>query len=365
MFGIVMALLGTLFGMAEMRERLHVDLAEQANLFLLLFAGISAATVVAGPLIDSSGHKPILAAASILVALAMAGFSSVHSFAGSALSAALLGLGGGGLNTATNAVVSDAYGEKRGPMLNLLGIFYGIGALFIPLLTAVLAGHFSPIQLLWFCAWLAVLCAILFLAIAFPPSAAVQGFSWRETPKVARYPGVILLALLLFCQSGNEASIGGWTSTFAGTMGIGSRTATLLLAEYWATLMCGRLLAARLLARFEKTSLVLASGVCAVAGSGLLLAGKSLPVLAVAVAVIGFSYAGIFPTVLAIAGDSYRKMAGTVFGLLFSVALLGGMSFPWVVGQLSWRLSIRQGMLVPLLSAVGICALAYRLSKER
>lgn len=359
MFGVVMALLGTLFGIVEMRERLHVDLAGQANMFLLLFVGIFAATAIAGPLIDSSGHKPVLAASSILVALAMAGLASVHSFRGSALFAVVLGLGGGGLNTATNAAVSDAYGERRGPMLNLLGIFYGIGALCIPLLAAVLAAHFSLIQLLWSCVCLAVLCAILFFAIAFPPPAASQEFSWQQAVTVARYRGVVLLAFLLFCQSGNEASIAGWTSTYASSMGIGSRAATLLLAEYWATLMCGRLLTASLLTRLEKTSLVLASAAGAVAGASLLLLAKSLPAMAVAVAVIGFSYAGIFPTVLAIAGDSHKKMAGTVFSLLFSVALLGGMLFPWAVGQLSWKMDTWHGMLMPLLGAVGISAIAY------
>ena len=142
-FGIVMAVLGTLFGLPEMRARLMIDLAQQGNVFLLLYVGILLATLVVGPVIDTIGNKVVLVASSVLVAAGMAGLAYAHSFGGAAIPAVLLGLGGGGLNTSTNVLVSDLYGEKRGPMLNLLGIFYGIGALCIPLLAAVIAGHFA------------------------------------------------------------------------------------------------------------------------------------------------------------------------------------------------------------------------------
>jgi FHS family glucose/mannose:H+ symporter-like MFS transporter len=133
-FGIVMAVLGTLFGLPAMRERLKIDLAQQGNVFLFLYVGILLATLVAGPVIDSIGNKVILVTSAALVASGMAGFAYAHSFGSAAMPAVLLGLGGGGLNTSTNALVSNLYGEDRGPMLNVLGIFYGIGALGIPLL---------------------------------------------------------------------------------------------------------------------------------------------------------------------------------------------------------------------------------------
>ena len=365
-FGIVMAVLGTLFGLPEMRARLRIDLAQQGNVFLLLFLGIFLATLVVGPVIDAIGNKLILVVSSLLVALGMAGFAYAHSFTGAAMPAVLLGLGGGGLNTSTNVLVSDLYGEKRGPMLNMLGIFYGIGALCIPLLAAVLAGHFPIASQLLICAGLAGVCAVLFLVLRFPAASAAQSFSWREALGVAKYPGVLALGFLLFCQSGNEASISGWTSTYVGEAGLGARTATLILAGYWAALMAGRLVVARLLKFVGKEQLVLASGVGALLGAGILLTNRSEAMLVAGVLVIGLSYAGVFPTTLAIAGDAYRKMAGTVFGLLFAIALLGGMSFPWAVGQISQALGVRYGMVVPLAGAAGICILAWMvLRRER
>jgi FHS family glucose/mannose:H+ symporter-like MFS transporter len=362
-FGIVMAILGTLFGLPEMRARLGISLAQQGSVFLLLYVGIFVATVVSGPVIDAIGNKVILVVSSALVAAAMAGFVYAHSSAGAAVPGVLLGLGGGGLNISTNALVSDVYGEQRGPMLNMLGIFYGIGALCIPLLTAAIAGHFTIAELLWICAGLAVACAVLFMAMKFPEARAAQSFSWREALQVAKYPGVLAIGFLLFCQSGNEASIAGWTSTYVGATGLGVRAATLVLAVYWAALMIGRLVAAQLLRVVGKAELVLASGVGAAVGAGILLASQGRWMLVAGAAVIGLSYAGIFPTTLAIAGDRYQKMAGTVFGLVFAIALVGGMSFPWAVGQISQAAGVRVGMVVPALGAVGICGLGWKLNR--
>jgi len=364
-FGIVMAILGTLFGLPEMRERLGISLAQQGTIFLLLYAGIFAATLVAGPGIDAIGNKFILVTSSLLVCGAMLGFLYAHSFRTAIGPALVLGLGGGGLNISTNALVSDLYGERRGAMLNVLGIFYGVGALCIPLLAAVIAGHFTIGQLLVICAGLAAACAAVFLSMGFPAPVEAQSFSWREAGRVVRYPGVLLIGMLLFCQSGNEASIAGWTSTYVGETGSGPRVATAVLAVYWGSLMLGRLMAAQLLGFVRKTQLVMASALGAFAGAWILIASQSTLMLLVGAIVIGLSYAGIFPTVLAIAGDAFQKMAGTVFGLLFAIALVGGMTFPWAVGRIAEAVNVRAAMMVPLFGALGICGMAWRIKKGR
>jgi MFS transporter, FHS family, glucose/mannose:H+ symporter len=180
-----------------------------------------------------------------------------------------------------------------------------------------------------------------------------------------RYPGVLVLGFVLFCQSGDEASIGGWTSTYVGEAGFPARTATFILAGYWASLMAGRLLGARILKSVGKEHLVLASGAGALVGAAVLLTNRSAVMLIFGVLIIGLSYAGVFPTVLAIAGDTYTKLAGTVFGLLFAIALIGGMLFPWLVGQISENFGIRFGMIVPLVGAAAICVVAWRLLVTR
>jgi fucose permease len=168
----------------------------------------------------------------------------------------------------------------------------------------------------------------------------------------------LLLGFLLFFESGNEASIGGWTSTYVNGAGYSPRAATLALAAYWAALMLGRILAARMLHALAKSSLVGLSATVSLIGCAILLTAHLFWFFLLGTALIGLSYGPIFPTTLAIAGDRYSKRAGTVFGLLFSIALIGGMLLPWAVGQVSQQFGLRLGMLVPGLGAVGITVLA-------
>ena len=357
-FGIVFAVLGTMFGLAGMRARLGINLAQQGGLFFLLYLGIFLASLIVGPLIDHFGHKVNLLVSSVIVAAAMLGFAFAHSFVAASFAAVLLGLGGGGLNTCTNALVSDLYREQRGPMLNLLGIFFGVGALFVPLLAASIEGLLTIPQLFGLCAALAAICSVGYGLISFPQAGSSQGFSLRETLGVARYEGVLLLAFILFFESGNEASIGGWTSTYVNSAGFSARAATLALAAYWAALMAGRILAARVLRAIGKSQLVVASALLSLAGCAILLTSHLFGLLLVGAALIGLSYGPIFPTTLAIAGDRFPKQAGTVFGLLFSIALLGGMLLPWTVGQVSQGLGVRMGMVVPGIGAIATSVLS-------
>src|SRR6266852_4268282 len=278
-FGIVLALLGTLFGLPETRARLQADLARQGDLFLLLYLGLAAATVVVGPLIDRIGNKLVLICAALLVTAALGGFVAASSYAAAVVSAVALGVGGSGLNTAANVLVSDLYGAQRGPRLNLLGIFYGGGALAIPLLVASVSVIFTVSQLLLFAVALSAAAAAAYALLQFPPARESRGFAARELAQVARYPGAVLLA------------------------------------------------------------------------------ARSLAGMAAGVALAGLSFAAVYPTTLAMAGDRYPRFSGTLFGLLFAVGITGGMLFPWAIGHLSPVFGMRAALLLPVGSAGMICAL--------
>lgn len=365
-FGIVVAILGTVFGMPEMRVRLHASLAQQGDMFFLLYLGIFISSLAVGPLIDHIGNKYNLVASSVLVMIAMVWFALAGSVASASAAAILLGFGGGGLNTCANVLVSDLYVEKRGAMLNLLGVFFGVGAMCIPLLAASIEGRFSISELFLMCASLSGTCTVAYALVSFPPPRATHAFSWRGTLRVAKYPGLLLLAFILFFEAGNEACIGGWVSTYGNGAGFSPRVATLVLAGYWAALMLVRMVAGTVLRVIGKAQLVLICAVLSLAGCAILLSAHSLVTLSAGAVLIGASFAPIFPTTLAIAGDRYASAAGTVFGLLFSIALSGGMVLPWGVGQVSQRFGVRSGMVIPLLGAVGISVLsAIALAGER
>jgi fucose permease len=252
-------------------------------------------------------------------------------------------------------------------MLNLLSVFYGIGALAVPLIVASLGNMIPVRELLMGCAIAAMLAALAYGLLRFAPASQPREFKIGEYLLVARSPGVLLLGVLLFFQSGNEGAIGGWTSAYLGTRGASAGTATWVLTCYWAGMIVGRAIAPSFLKRMRKTQLILLSGIGALTGCALLIFTQSVPAAAVAAALIGLSFAPVYPTTLAIAGDRYSENAATVFGVLFAIGLLGGMSVPWAIGQVGNVWGLRAGMHLPLISTamIGVLAIAVRLQLRK
>ena len=333
--GITLAILGALFGLT------HIPAAEQGDTLLILYLAFFVSTILVGPVIDSFGNKVVMLVSAVCVVAGLFGPYAV-----------LLGLGGGGLNTASNALVADLYPEKRGAMLNLVAFFFGIGAFLTPMLV-----EFN-ITILTVAA---AACAIFFAIVKFPPPAERVRFSLLASIGAARYPAVVLFALLLFCESGNEAAIGGWTSTYAGSIGAAPRVATWILTAYWGGLMLGRL--AGTFITMRKELLIVACAIGSAIGTTVLYASRSLTMIGAGAAIIGLSFSAIYPTTLAIAADRYQRQAGTIFGFLFAVGLVGGMLFPFAIGHLSAHFGLHAAMLLPLLGAVAILLIAASLSR--
>ena len=79
-FGITLAILGALFGLPAMRERIHADLAQQGDIFLALYLGIFVSTIIVGPIIDSFGNKIVLIVSAVGVVAGLLGFIVAASF---------------------------------------------------------------------------------------------------------------------------------------------------------------------------------------------------------------------------------------------------------------------------------------------
>jgi FHS family glucose/mannose:H+ symporter-like MFS transporter len=358
-FGIVLAILGVLFGLPETRLRLGVDLTQQGVLFFALMLGVFVSTMFVGPLIDTFGHKAVLIVSTVIVAAAFPLFAAAHSFLPALAIVFLTGFGGGGLNTAANALVADVYPERRGAALNVVGVFVGVGAVIVPLLTA-----FPVTQLLLIAGGCAAACGCLCAIVKFPAQREPVRFSFLASVRVARTPGVMLFAMLLFCQSGNEQSVSGWTSTYLWSTGASPRIATAVVGGYWAALMIGRIIATPLLKRISPAQLVLASAIGSATGCAILFLARSIGMLATGAIICGLSFAAIYPTVLAMTADRYQRMAGTIFGLLFAVGLIGGMSFPLAIGRIAQQFGVRAGMVLPFAGALVITRLAMQLLRR-
>ena len=92
-------------------------------------------------------------------------------------------------------------------------------------------------------------------------------------------------------------------------------------------------------------------------GVVLLMLAHGVLLATIAVVVIGFSAAAIFPTALGLAAARFEKHSGSVFGILISVSLLGGMLLPFVLGHLAVLFTLRWALLLVVANAIAISAL--------
>src|SRR5918995_1497928 len=97
-FGIILALLGQLFGIPAATAHAGLDLDAQARLPLTLFTGQLLFTALAGRVVDRLGSTRVLGAGSLVMAAAVFLLASGAGFGGAVIVAPLLRLGGAAVN---------------------------------------------------------------------------------------------------------------------------------------------------------------------------------------------------------------------------------------------------------------------------
>ncbi len=346
-FGIVMAILGAI--MPSLFEKIQFNKSEAGNLFFTMNLSMLVMSLIFGPVVDRFGYKFFLLFSSILVVISLFLFTTASTYTALLGAAVILGFGGGGLNGGTNALTSDIHPEKRSSALNLLGIFFGFGALTIPFLIGAALDNVGLQSILILAIFLSLVPFILFLAFSFPRPKHEQGFPLSRAALVIKNPLLWICGFLLFFQSGNEFTIGGWISTYLHEeFGLTPMTASFLLAGYWAAVMAGRFLSSRTAKSLNNESLILLSTLISLAAAVLLVISPSRFLAGAATVAIGLGFAAIFPTTLAVVGEAFPRFSGTAFSFVFVVALAGGMTCPWLTGKLAYAYSIKQGMFIPV-----------------
>jgi len=363
-FGIVMAIFGAI--LPSLFDRIGFGAGAAGNLFLTMNFAMLVTTLFFGPLVDRFGFKALLAVSAFLVAGAFLLLSMASTYGLVLGAAVVLGLGGGGLNGGTNALTSDLHdGDKRGSALNVLGIFFGFGALTIPFLIGTLRELLGIPKILQVATFLSLVPFVIYVVLRFPKAKQPQGFPIKEAAGIVRSPLLWLCAFILFFQSGNEFTVGGWISTYLQkTFGFGGSAAALVLAAYWAAIMSGRLLSSRIVRAVRSETLILGSAALALCAAVLMALSPSGNVAAVGAVVIGLGFAAIYPTTLAIVGEKFTKMTGTAFSVVIAVGLVGGMLAPWLAGKIAEASSLRQGLLIPVINCAMIVVLSVLVGRE-
>jgi MFS transporter, FHS family, glucose/mannose:H+ symporter len=361
-FGIVLTTLGTV--LPSVMERFGIDKASAGALFLLMTFAILTGALIFGPVVDRHGYKGILVGATALIVAGLEGVAFAPSLTWLRVAVFLIGFGGGIINGGANTLVSDISGEVRGPRLNLLGVFFGVGAMGVPFVLALLTGRFSHATLFAGVGALVLVPLAVIAMTSFPLPKQAQGFPIAAAGRLLRDPLMLLMGVMLFFQSGMEITVGGWTSTFVKEeLAVPERSALILLSLYWAGMTLARLVIGTVLGGVSPFRVLFFCLTIAFAGAAMLLATHSVAMAALGVFLLGVGFAAMFPTVLGFIGSRYAALSGTAFSAAIAMALTGGMLLPYAAGILGEEYGMRGSFLivpVALLILAGLLGILSR-----
>ncbi|TVR74828.1 MAG: MFS transporter [Marinilabiliales bacterium] len=362
-FGIVMAVLGSV--LPSVIEKYGIDMVDAGTLFLVLNLGMLIGSVIFGPLVDRYGYKGLLVMCAALVFASIEGIALAPGVNILRISLFFVGFAGGAINGGTNALVSDISDGQRGARLSLLGVFFGIGALGVPLLLGSLLDRFAYESLIGFVGALILIPLLFFIFLKFPAPKHAQGFPVSEGLKLTREAPLLLFGLILFIQSGMEMTVSGWSATYMNEyLAISARQAVLFLSFYWTGMIFTRIAITSLLQKAERRKVVLVSLLVSVAGTTIILMSNSVVMVVAGLLLTGIGFAAIFPLVFSYVGDLYPRLSGTAFSVILAIALLGGMTYPSVVGILAENLDLRSAFMVAPVSLVISAVIFMVLSKR-
>ena len=339
LFGMTLITLGSILPSLSIKfEALDLN---KGILVSVLPIGILAGSLVFGPLVDRYGYKLLLIISVLISAVSLEGLAFTGSVSLLYVYIFLTGFGGGIINGGTSALVADISAENKGANLSLLGVFFGIGALGMPLLLGILSKYFQYTTILAAVGLFMLLPVIYFIFISFPAPKQAQGFPLKEGVKLLREPALLLTGFFLFFQSGVEALSNNWTTTYLQhKLKITNEDALYALSFSVVGLTVVRLILGSLLKKISSFIIMVASLLLVIAGNLILMNTGSYSIAFAALIITGSGLAAGFPVILGYVGQLYAQLSGTAFSIALVIALTGNTVISYFFGFIADKYSI-------------------------
>ena len=215
LFGISLITLGAT--LPQLSAEFNLTEINKGTLASMLPLGILIGSLVFGPVVDKYSYKYFLAVNVFLILLGFLIISFSTSFMHLAIAFVIIGTGGGSLNGASSSLVSDFsddHNENKGSNLSLMGAFFGLGALGMPLLLNLLSARFDYREIIGGTGLAMIIPIVFLLAIKYPSSKQGSSISISQIGSLIKDSMLILLSLILFFESGWESLLNNWLTTY-------------------------------------------------------------------------------------------------------------------------------------------------------
>src|SRR5713226_5101724 len=302
-YGMIAAMLGTI--LPDLSARFQLTPKQNGTIAFCQALGLIIASLAVGPLIDNEGKKVGMLLGLALITLALVLLPKSGGFASIAAYLFLLGIGGGIIVTAANALASDVSPEHRGTTLNLLNLFFGLGGLATPFISANLLSR-NAVRLCYLVAGLTFATLIVNIATTMPQPTGAQSFVFSEVGDVLGRPTLWLLALFLFLYVASEVGVWNWLVQHLIAQGIPEGRALNILSLGFALgLLIGRVVISQVLKSVPPVEVTLGASIAMAITTFLMLRTNKAGTAGVLVFIAGAAMAPVFPTTLAITGLAF------------------------------------------------------------
>ncbi len=351
----------------ELMAKLGVGPAEIGSMIFALYLTAVVVQILIGPLVDKFGHKPIAIVGFIVTSASMFLLALSPSFAMAMVASIFLGVGAMCLNTVGNTLIPVVLFDGQDPARagNFGNGFFGLGLVVAPWIVSAgsaigLATSTSIIIL-----GVLVLVFLVFSLLASYPQAST-GFKMSMAFKVLAEGPVIVAALALFCYVSLESTMNTWlkpylTEVFSGN----AATAGWILGLFGLFMMIGRFIVSAIKNLTAiGTKIIAIMAVVSIATILLMIWTPNPATAVIAVIFTGLAFAPIFPTVVGVTFAKYEPhLYGSIFGMIFSIGLLGGTFVPKIIGDLAVGKTVQQSLPIAAVMAAILVVIALVMSK--
>ncbi len=332
-YGMIAAMLGTI--LPELSERFKLSPSQNGKIAFAQAMGLIVASLAVGPLIDNHGKKVGLVLGLALISLALFALPKSKGYGTVAIYMLLLGLGGGVIVTGANALVSDISEERRATTLNFLNLFFGLGGLATPFISANLFSR-NAVKLCYATGILSAITLVVHIFAPIPGPTGARGFDFAEAGLLLRNPTLYLLSAFLFLYVASEVGVWNWLVRHLIAQGIPeSRALNVLSLGFALGLLIGRVAVSPILITVPSAQVTLAAAVFMTITTYLMLQTKDPKVAWILVFFAGVAMAPVFPTTLAIVGDKFPKMTATAMGIVITFGWIGLAVSSRVIGAIA------------------------------
>ena len=333
LFGVSMVIIGST--LSVLRERFGMSDIEAGGLFSILPFGLLVGSVTFGPVADKYGYRWVLTVAGLFLSLGFFGIAHAGSLFVLRSCIFLFGIGGGVINGASSALVSDL-SVKEHKITNLiwLGAFFGVGAFVTPIILSVIEKTYYTL-VIDVAGVLSLLIAILFAVIAYPVTVQKDKISFKLIPVFVKNRLFMALCFYLFFQSSFEAIVNNWTVTFFVDLRVGENKALLAFSSSVLGMILMRVLTGSVLRNFTFNRLMTLALIFLTAGLILLILPTPYFIKVTGMFFIGAGLAPGFPVMLGSAGELFKEVSATAFSFAMLIALIGNTLINYITGVLT------------------------------